>query len=123
MKKLISFYFLIGVFVFAGCVTKGAVRANATADIPSLQKKYAERFEKTRIGMDLSEFKQIWPEVIKSGETREFVIYEFRESVKYYTDDDYNKGFWWTGSVATREFIQIELFYFADNKLVRYEYR
>jgi hypothetical protein len=123
MKKIISFCFLVVALLFAGCVTKGAVKANSTAEIPSLQQKYAQRFEMTRIGMGLAEFKQVWPEAIKSGEAVEFVVYEFRESTKYYTDDDYNVGFWWTGSVTAHEFIQTELFYFTNDKLVKYEYR
>jgi hypothetical protein len=121
--KRVMFFAGLFVLMFIGCVTEGAIRANSTSEIPGLQKIYSERFEKTRIGMGFSEFKQIWPEALKSGETQEFVIYEFRESTKYYTDADYNKGFWWTGSVTSHEFVQVETFYFTDDKLVKYEYR
>jgi hypothetical protein len=124
MIKEISFFMCIFIVVFTGCVSvpKESIRANSTNEIPSIQQKYSDRFERTRIGMDLSEFRQIWPEAIKSGETQEFVIYEFKEITIYYTDNDYNVGFWWTGSAKTSQFVQTELFYFTNNKLVKYEY-
>jgi hypothetical protein len=125
MKSVRFFGAIIFVFVgilLASCVSRGAVKANSTAEIQSIQQKYAGRFERTYLTMDLSEFRQIWPEAVKSTETLEFTIYEFRETSLYYTDDDLNTGFWWTGSVRNHEFIQRELFYFTANKLVKYEY-
>jgi hypothetical protein len=119
-KILLALFF--SCFVLGGCVTEGAVRANSTTEIPNIQYTYAARFEQTSIGMSVTDFKKIWPEAVKSGETLEFVIYEFRESTKYYTDNDYNIGFWLTGTVKSHEFIQRELFYFTDGKLVKYEY-
>jgi len=130
MKNIVKFLGIIAfsaviVFNFVGCVSvpKEAVRTNSTNEIPSIQQKYSNRFEQTRIGMDLAEFKQVWPEAIKSGETQEYVTYEFRDITVYYTDNDYNVGYMWTGSVKTNQFVQIELFYFTNNKLVKYEYK
>jgi len=110
-------------FSVISCVSAGAIQANSTTEIPTIQQKYPDRFERTRVGMSLNDFRQIWPEAIKTSETQEYVIYEFRDSTEYYTDHDRNIGVWWTGSIRTREFIQYQLFYFTDDILVKYEYR
>ena len=72
-------------------------------------------------GMSMSAFQQLWPEALKSGETEEFVVYEFRDSTLYYTDADYSTAFWWTGKAKNHEYLQRALFYFADDILVKYE--
>ena len=71
--------------------------------------------------MSLSAFQQIWPEALKSGETTEFAIYEFRDSTLYHTDADYSIAFWYTGTPKNHEYIQRVIFYFADGVLAKYE--
>ena len=125
-RKQVLFFCILCVLAFTVvcCVSPGTIRANSTSEIPSIQKKYANRFEQTRIGMDISEFKKVWPEAIKMSENTEFVIYEFRESTRYYTSHDYDEMVWGYGfKPKTHEFIQIESFYFTGDKLVKYEYR
>jgi len=108
--------------VFTSCVTTpGSIRANSTSEIPSIQEKYQERFNSTERGMSFSAFQQLWPEALKSGETEEFVVYEFRDSTLYYTDADYSTAFWWTGKAKNHEYIQCVIFYFADGVLVKYK--
>ena len=92
-------YFLITLFVlvFSSCITTpGSIRANSTAELPNIQEIYQDRFSQTVRGMALSNFQQLWPEALKSGETVDFVIYEFRHSILYHTDADYSTAFWWT---------------------------
>jgi hypothetical protein len=114
-------FLVLAVLVFSGCTTAGSVRVNSTTEIPSLQEKYKERFDRTSRSMSLSAFQQLWPEALKSGETEEFVIYEFRDSTLYYTDADYSTAFWWTGHAKNHEYLQRALFYFSSEVLVKYE--
>jgi len=108
--------------VLLSCITTpGSVRINSTSEIPTIQQKYQERFNSTERGMSFSAFRQLWPEALKSGETVEFVIYEFRDVTLYYTDADYSTAFWWTGKAKNHEYLQRVLFYFNDNVLVKFE--
>jgi hypothetical protein len=116
-------FFVIFVLVLTGCVTTpGSVRVNSpTTEIPSIQEKYQDRFSQTERGMSLSVFQAIWPEALKSGETNEFSVYEFRDSTMYHTDADYSTAFWWTGKAKNHEYLQRAVFFFADGVLVKYE--
>jgi len=71
--------------------------------------------------MSLAAFQQLWPEALKSGETEEFLVYEFRDSTLYHTDADFSTAIWWTGKTKNHEYLQRALFYFADGVLVKYE--
>jgi len=124
MKKIQLTVWLLAILalVLSGCVTtSGSIRANSTSEIPSIQEKYQDRFSHTDRGMSLTAFQQLWPEALKSGETEEFTVYEFRDSTLYHTDADYSTAFWWTGKAKNHEYLQHALFYFADGVLVRYE--
>jgi len=106
---------------FCGCVTQGSIRANSTSELTSIQEKYKDRFTRTERGMSLAAFQQLWPEALKSGETEEFLVYEFRDSTLYHTDADFSTAFWWTGKAKNHEYLQRALFYFANDVLVKYE--
>ena len=126
MKKIESItkmVFVVLTMVFVGCVTSdGSIRVNSpTTEIPSIQEKYKDRFDKTERGMSLSAFQQIWPEALKSAETEESSVYEFRDSTLYYTDSDYSTGFWYTGKAKNHEYLQRAIFYFSNGSLTKYE--
>jgi hypothetical protein len=72
----------------------------------TIEDAYPDRFEKTKIGMDFEEFKQVWPEAKKIGETQNEIIYEFTYGNVY---------------IYTLNYIIHEKFYFTDNKLTKYE--
>ena len=109
MKRYFVCFFTLGVLFFcimAGCASTGPTRGYAT----SLEEAHPDRFEKTVMGMDVNEFKAIWPEAIRSGassnnETYEFV-YEHLVGGLYGNAHDYK--------IYT-------YFYFTNNKLVKYE--
>jgi len=109
--------------IFSGCVTThGAIRVNSpSAEIPSIQETYKDRFSQTERGMSLVKFQQVWKDALKTGENQEFTIYEFRESTLYYTDADYSTAFWWTGKAKNHEYLQRALFYFSNGVLEKYE--
>ncbi|MCL2760929.1 MAG: hypothetical protein FWD70_04695 [Desulfuromonadales bacterium] len=120
MKRQIYYlaFFCFLAFCVLGCVPDGAISQH---DLPKIQQKYSNRFEQTRIGMNLSEFKQVWPEAVKSAENPEFVIYEFQESTQYYTENDYEFSVHHWKPLTTHEHILDILFYFTNDKLVKYE--
>jgi len=101
--------------------TPGSVRANSTADLPSVQETYRDRFSRTERGMSLVTFLGVWPEALKSGETAEYAVYEFRDSILYHTDADQSVAFWYTGKAKNHEYLQRVIFFFADGVLVKYE--
>jgi hypothetical protein len=108
---------------FTGCITTpGSIRVNSpTTEIPSIQEKYKDRFSRTERGMSLIAFQQLWPEALKSGETEEFSVYEFRDSTLYHTDADHSVAFWYTGKTKNHEYLQRAVFYFAEEVLIKYE--
>jgi hypothetical protein len=90
----------LSIFIMGCSTTSGSGRAATIEDA------YPDRFEKTKIGMDFEEFKQVWPEAKKIGETENGVIYEFTYShILIYAPD----------------YVIHEKFYFTDNKLTKYE--
>jgi len=74
----------------------------------SIEEAYPDRFEKTVIGMDVNEFKTVWPEVRRSGVNSEGEIYEFAYMHII------------LGGTVYDYFIYT-YFYFTNNKLVKYE--
>ena len=123
MKKIAVVLIIALVLISSSCVTTpGSIRVNSpSTEIPSIQEKYKDRFSRTERGMSLAAFQQLWPEALKSGETEEYFIYEFRDSTLYYTDADYSTGFWWTGKAKNHEYLQRAVFFFAGGVLVKYE--
>jgi hypothetical protein len=120
MKK----FFVIFVLVLTGCATTtpGSIRVNSpSAEIPSIQEKYQDRFSATERGMSLPSFRQLWPEALKSSETEEYSVYEFRDTTLYHTDADHSVAFWYTGKAKNHEYLQRALFFFAGGVLVKYE--
>jgi len=102
MKK-INFVLLalfIGVILLAnGC-------ASTTQGFDStIEKAYPDRIERTVIGMDFDEFKTIWPEATKKsiGEIYEFTYIQ------------------WTITGVHYAYKAHTIFYFSDDKLVKYE--
>ena len=102
-KKTLSvlLVLLIGAMLF-GCSTTPTRGYSKT-----IEEAHPDRFEKTVIGMDVDEFKAIWPEASRSGigdnsETYEFVYTHLLAGVTY----DYK--------IYT-------YFHFANRKLIKYE--
>ena len=104
MKKVnYVFLVLLSMFVFAmiGCVTT-----------PPVEQQFSSRWEKTKKGMSLEEFKAVWPEAKYRGEQREddkvgeFYIFEFKPS-KFATT-----------SIEGFLFIDSKLIYWTDGKKI-----
>jgi hypothetical protein len=58
------------------------------------------------LNKSIEEFKQVWPEAKKIGETQNEIIYEFTYGNTY---------------IYTLNYVIHEKFYFTDNKLTKYE--
>ncbi|MDR1362641.1 MAG: hypothetical protein LBJ35_01130 [Spirochaetaceae bacterium] len=107
---------IIAIAFVTGCATtSGSGRSpvvekeyglSGSGKAATIEDAYPDRFEKTKIGMDFEEFKQVWPEAKKIGESQDEVIYEFTYGNTY---------------IYTLNYVIHEKFYFADNKLTRYE--
>jgi len=74
----------------------------------TLEEAHPDRIEKTVIGMDINEFKKVWPEAHRSGINENGEIYEFVYA-------HLPLGFY------AYDYKIYTYFYFTDNKLVKYE--
>jgi hypothetical protein len=116
--------------LITGCVSipEGAIAVDDPGDVPTIQQKYAERINETKIGMSFADLQKIWPELVKSDETDAYTVYKFSYSQKYYRNSDYkhaaNTAFMWTfaESVPSDTFRQYLYFCIskADNTLLQY---
>jgi hypothetical protein len=106
MKKtlFIPSVLFIGIMI-VGCASKSNI-GTTQGRAESIEEAYPDRFEKTVVGMDVDEFKTVWPEARRSGISEEGEIYEFRYGHIFIYAPDYY--------ITTK-------FYFSDNKLVKYE--
>ena len=73
MKKTFLSLLILFSIIMLGCATTSSTQGYAN----TLEEAHPDRFEKTVIGMDVSEFIVIWPEATKSGASSEGEIYEF----------------------------------------------
>ena len=90
--------------IFIGCASVSSTKGYAD----TLEEAHSERLGNTIIGMDINEFKTVWPEATKSSVSAEGDIYEFI----------YNQ----LGPLGQPNGIRIIAhFHFTDNKLVKYE--
>ena len=103
-KNLVILALLLGiVLLLNGCVS---VSANATQGYAkTLEEAHPDRIEKTVVGMDINEFRKIWPEATRVG-TDEIYEFVYTHLLLNGTLTDYR--------IYTR-------FYFLDSKLLKYE--
>jgi hypothetical protein len=103
--KIVSLVLFMGIIlVLNGCTSVGPTAGYAS----SLEEAHPDRFEKTLIGMDINEFKTVWPEATRSGLSENGETYEF-----IYTNLAFG-GYAYNYRIYT-------YFYFTNNKLVKYE--
>ena len=101
--KIISLFLFVGfIFLFSGCASNSTTQGSAS----TIEEAHPERFEKTVIGMDINEFKAVWPEATRSGFSENGETYEFIYTHLFLYGYDYK--------IYT-------YFYFTNNKLVKYE--
>jgi len=109
MKNTIKFLviLLLGtVCLLISCVSAGPTYGPAK----TLEEAHPDRIEKTFIGMSVNDFKVVWPEATKSGMSEDGEIYEF-----VYAHSPMG------GYMYTYDYKIYTKFYFANDKLVRYE--
>jgi len=97
---------LAPVFLFNSCVSASPTYGSAK----TLEEAHPDRIEKTVIGMDINEFKKVWPEAHRSGINENGEIYEF-----VYAHSPLG------GYMYTYDYKIFAYFYFTDNKLIKYE--
>ena len=95
----------LAVAMSLGCASTPSTTAGTAQTI---EEAHPDRIEKTIVGMDINEFKTVWPEAIRTGVSTDGETYEF-----VYTNVA-------LGGIAYNFRIYIT-FYFTNNKLVRYE--
>jgi hypothetical protein len=107
MKKtqIVLMVLFIGIFL-SSCVSASPTYGPAT----TLEEAHPDRLEKTVIGMDINEFKAVWPEATKSGMSEGGEIYEF-----VYSHSPLK------GYMYTYDYKIYTKFYFANDKLIKYE--
>jgi hypothetical protein len=111
---------IILAFFLGSCVTRGAVKADSTDELPAIYEKYDTQFKQTIIGMTFEEFSKVWPRVKLVGKKNDFSAYELNFSQVYYTSHDRDIGVIWTGTIETKEYKQTVWFYFSNNKLLQF---
>jgi len=104
--KIVSLVLFIGVILFAnGCMSVGPTQGFAL----TIEEAHPDRFEKTVIGMDVNEFKTVWPEATRSDFSENSETYEF-----VYASYGVRRSYAYDYKIYTH-------FYFTNNQLVKYE--
>jgi len=109
MKKkniVILVLLLVTTFLLNSCASASTTQGSAK----TLEEAHPDRIEKTVVGMDINEFKKLWPEAHRSGVSENGETYEF-----VYTHLVY-------GGYAS-DYTIVAYFYFTNNKLTKYESR
>jgi len=107
-KNLVILALLLGtVFLLNSCASASTTQGNAK----TLEEAHPDRFEKTVIGMDIKDFKKVWPEARRSGMSNNEETYEF-----IYTHLAFTSGY---GGLS--DYIIYTYFYFTNEKLTKYE--
>jgi len=104
-----TLFILLVLFIgtmLSGCASAGPTKGFAT----SIEEAHPDRLKKTVIGMDVNEFKTVWPEARRSGMSEEGETYEF-----VYTHLALG------GYMGSSDYKIYTHFYFTNNKLVKYE--
>jgi len=110
--KIVSLVLCIGViFMISSCASSPTTPTQGYAD--TLEEAHPDRFEKTVIGMDIDEFKAVWPEATRSGASEDGEIYEFIY-LRLYEGPSYSYLNPYLYKIYT-------YFYFTNNKLVKFE--
>ena len=97
--KFVSLVLFIGI-IFFGCASTTSGKAT------SVEQAHPERLAKTYIGMDVNEFKTVWPEATRSG------ISDGRETYVFIYDHIF---------LYAPDYRIHTYFYFVENKLVGYD--
>ena len=99
--KIVSLVLCIGVILLLiGCASTTSGKAT------SIEQAHPERLAKTYIGMDVNEFKTVWPEATRSG------ISDGRETYVFIYDHIF---------LYAPDYRIHTYFYFVENKLVGYD--
>jgi len=93
-----------------------------SAELPAVQEEKKDLFEKVKIGMSLTEFRDIMPEAYVAGQCGRLTAYELTHAQKYVTKGDIQwQNFWWgVGSPKARTHQQKLWFYFYEDKLLQW---
>jgi len=102
---ILSVLFIMGTILF-GCASVSTTKGYAE----TIEEAHPDRFEKTVIGMDVNEFKTIWPEARRSGISEEGETYEFVYT--HIVGGIYGNAY---------DYKIYAYFHFTRNKLVKYE--
>jgi len=103
-KKTLFILLVLCIGTISSCASAGPTKGYAA----TIEEAHPDRFQQTVIGMDVNEFKTVWPEARRSGISNEGETYEF-----IYTH------LMLGGSVY--DYKIYVYFYFTNNKLVKYE--
>jgi len=101
MTKIVSLVLFVGIMlVFNGCAS-----TTTSGKATSIEEAHPERIGKTYVGMDVNEFKTIWPEATRSGvsEGKETYVFIYDHILLYAPDYRIHT-----------------YFYFVENKLIEY---
>lgn len=124
MKIKSIFVVAILISCVSGCARapRGAVVISDRSELNTIQLAQSELLEKIKIGMSLSEFRQLVPEAYVSGQNNEITAYELAYEKKYVTRGDMERQRWifGFGSPHARTYKQVIWFYFCQDRLVQW---
>jgi len=122
MEQIKLFYLMLLILAFSSCATTapGSVQAESSSELPSITKIYATEIALTHTGMSITDFNKIWTEASLESQKGNLIIYEVKNTQRYYTEHDRRMGVLWTGSVKSHSYTQRLLFYFKSGKLTKW---
>ena len=114
MKKtqFVLMVLFVGVLL-SSCASTGPTQGPTQGYANTLEEAHPDRLEKTIIGMDINEFKAVWPEATRSGVSEGSETYEF-----IYTHLSSMQSMFGSTGYDYKIFAH---FYFSNNQLVKYE--
>ena len=120
MKTKSIFVVAILISCVSGCATAPRV-VSKPSDLPSIQSEKAGLLEKTKVGMPLSEFRQLVPEAYVVGQKDETTAYELAYEQKYVTNGDVARHrIPFSNKLNARTYKQVLWFYFYQDRLVQW---
>jgi len=115
---------LFVVALISGCASppKGSLLVSNTSDLPPIQAQYSHQLSQIKIGMNLQEFRQVFPEAHILAQDGNSTTYELVGTQSYVSRGDiFWQNFWWGfGSPKARTITKSIYFYFFDDELVKW---
>ena len=123
-SKILGTMVLFVVALMSGCAEppKSCPVVSLTSELPSIQEQYSHQLSQIKTGMNLQEFRQVFPEAHRIAQDGKSTTYELVSTQSYVSRGDIARQniLWGFGSPSARTFTQSIYFYFVDDELVKW---